>query len=661
MRGILTSAATSVLVVACLAIAGSASAASTDPVGRELKPTGRISLASQTPWVDGGGVFSMRIDITDVHRPDGLELRVSLHEAVTSRSQFAQTLDGSLLGDVVWRGPERTVAGIELDSGDAIPVTIELREPGATFEPGLAQLVGPGVHPLRVELRDLGTGEVVDAFTTHLVRSRDDDATALAVAWVQPLGAPPALTPDGSVELDDTARESLALTTRALVARPNPVTLVPTPETLDALAVADPEVLARLREAGGATQVVGGPYVDVDAGALLAAGLDDELGAQLERGRQALASTLGVTVDASTVVADIHDLASITVATTERLVAPEEAFAPLDQSLTLTSPFMVPTAEGVVEAVAVDPGLSEHFDADDPVLGAHQLLADLAVLAYDSPGRARGVVVRPPEGWVPSPEFLAPALDALASGPVVRPVTLDRFFDEVPRATAGGSDLARPLLVDRAPPPELPANEIRSLRQELASLSAMEEGDGHGLADIERLVLVASAEGLSHDQRRSYLDGARGSIDDRLGGVDILSSGSFRLTSRQAAIPVTLVNDLDAAMRVSLVLESDKLDFVEADNGATGTAAIPLVLQPGNTPVMVPVEARTSGEFPLLITVRSPDGRLDVAQARLTVRSTFLSGVGIGLSVGAGVFLCVWWARHGRTARRARRLVTSPG
>lgn len=661
MRRVITSAATSLLVVACLAIAGSASAASTDPVGPELKPTGRISLASQTPWVDGGGVFSMRIDITNVHRPDGLELRVSLHEAVTSRSQFAQTLDGSLLGDVVWRGPERTVAGIELDSGGAIPVTIELREPGATFEPGLAQLVGPGVHPLRVELRDLGTGEVVDAFTTHLVRSRDDDATALAVAWVQPLGAPPALTPDGSVELDDTARASLALTTRALVARPIPMTLVPTPETLDALAVADPEVLAGLREAGGAAQVVGGPYVDVDAGALLAAGLDDELGAQLERGRQALASILGVTVDASTVVADIHDLAPATVATTERLVAPEEAFAPLDQSLTLTSPFMVPTAEGVVEAVAVDPGLSEHFNADDPVLGAHQLLADLAVLAYDSPGRARGVVVRPPEGWVPSPEFLAPALDALASGPVVRPVTLDRFFDEVPRATAGGSDLARPLLVDRAPPPELPANEIRSLRQDLASLSAMEEGDGHGLADIERLVLVASAEGLSHDQRRSYLHGARGSIDDRLGGVDILSSGSFRLTSRQAAIPVTLVNDLDAAMRVSLVLESDKLDFVEADNGATGTAAIPLVLQPGNTPVMVPVEARTSGEFPLLITVRSPDGRLDVAQARLTVRSTFLSGVGLGMSVGAGVFLCVWWARHGRTARRARRLVTSPG
>jgi hypothetical protein len=114
-------------------------------------------------------------------------------------------------------------------------------------------------------------------------------------------------------------------------------------------------------------------------------------------------------------------------------------------------------------------------------------------------------------------------------------------------------------------------------------------------------------------------------------------------------------------MQVELVLESDKLDFVDGEPGTTGTAAIPLVLHPGNTPLVVPVEARTSGEFPLLITLRSPDGRLEVAHARLTVRSTFLSGIGLGLSVGAGLFLCLWWARHWRTARRARRLVAPEG
>lgn len=143
--------------------------------------------------------------------------------------------------------------------------------------------------------------------------------------------------------------------------------------------------------------------------------------------------------------------------------------------------------------------------------------------------------------------------------------------------------------------------------------------------------------------------------------MTILSEGSFRLTSREATIPLTLVNNVDAEMRVSLLLQSEKLDFVGPDGSTTGAAAMPLTLAPGNNPVVVPVEARTSGEFPLLISVRSPDGALSLATARLTVRSTFLSGMGVALSAGAGLFLAVWWASHWRSARRDRRLVPSPG
>jgi hypothetical protein len=36
------------------------------------------------------------------------------------------------------------------------------------------------------------------------------------------------------------------------------------------------------------------------------------------------------------------------------------------------------------------------------------------------------------------------------------------------------------------------------------------------------------------------------------------------------------------------------------------------------------------------------------------VRSTNVSGVGIGLSVGAGVFLLAWWYRHILLRRRMR-------
>ena len=662
MRAVAAALAGVVLVlVSPPAVAPAAALEAQESYGAVLAPAGRISLASQTPWVVPGGTFSLRVHVADVRQTEAIALSVTIHKAVSSRSQFRRTLDGQRLGDVLWRRGDLALSGVELDSRGAIPLTVDLRGADEAFDRERPDLGGAGVYPVRVELQDASSGVAIDGFTTHLVRTRDDDAPALAVAWLQPFGAPPALRPDGSVELGG-ATEELAGVAEVLGANRAPLSLVPTPETLDALGATRPELLDQLRSSLDGRQVVTGPYVDVDAVALADAALGDEIAAQRQRGAQAVASALDVAPGGPTLVADGDDVAPEVLSGLDRLVAPEEALTPLDRPLTLANPFMVRTTGGeLVRAASVDSGLAEHFTSGgDPVLAAHQLLADLAVVAYDSPGLVRGVVVRPPPGSSPSPELLATALGALGTGPVVRPVTLDQLFDEVPAATAGGRALVRSLRPPDRPSAALPATEVRRVREELASLAAMAEG-GSSMAALESLVLVAGAEGLTGDERRAYLEGARRGIGERLQRIGIVSRGSFRLTSRQATIPLTLVNDLGTTMRVSLLLESDKLDFVDAERATSGTAAIPLVLRPGNTPLAVPVEARTSGDFPLLITLRSPDGNLEVAHARLTVRSTFLSGVGVALSAGAALFLFAWWARHWRTTRRDRRLVAPPG
>jgi len=41
------------------------------------------------------------------------------------------------------------------------------------------------------------------------------------------------------------------------------------------------------------------------------------------------------------------------------------------------------------------------------------------------------------------------------------------------------------------------------------------------------------------------------------------------------------------------------------------------------------------------------------------VRSTAVSGVGLVLSIGAGLFLVVWWARHWHRTRRSARLIAA--
>jgi hypothetical protein len=58
--------------------------------------------------------------------------------------------------------------------------------------------------------------------------------------------------------------------------------------------------------------------------------------------------------------------------------------------------------------------------------------------------------------------------------------------------------------------------------------------------------------------------------------------------------------------------------------------------------------------------VTSPDGSIVLDRSTFDVRSTAISGVGIFLSIGAGLFLAIWWARHWRDTRRSRRLVPAP-
>ena len=104
------------------------------------------------------------------------------------------------------------------------------------------------------------------------------------------------------------------------------------------------------------------------------------------------------------------------------------------------------------------------------------------------------------------------------------------------------------------------------------------------------------------------------------------------------------------APKVIVTVQSDKLEFPD---GSTR----PLELTRRNTTERFSVVARTSGAFPLRITLVSPDGNLTIGRARLTVRSTAASRVSLAVSVGAALFLAIWWGRHVVRGRRAKRLV----
>ncbi len=649
------SLAVAVLGLAALVLAGAAgagpaaNAATAAATGGATQAGGRLDFVGQTPWVGANGLFGLRLKVTRPSGPSNLEVAVTVYPAVAFRSEFQETLAGRIFGDPVL--PEKV-----------FPLGSITAEPNGDYVMTTPATLGgrDGVHPVRVELRDRDDLEVVDDLVTHLVYlAGEHPGPKLGVSIVVPVHAPPALQPDGTrARPSDAQLAGLSLAIDS--ARALPVSFVPTPETVAALVASnDPRagaVLTSLRQADDRF-VVGGPYVPVSLPVLTGTGLDGEVARQLNRGTTTLTEVLrGEPAGHLWVAEEPLDAASVDVLAARgvgRVVATEAGLTPIpDQLITLTGPFQLEGERSSVDGAAADSGLSAHFDGGgNPALQAAHLLADLAVLYLDLPGEVRGVVALAPRTWQPDRVFLDTVVAGLAAHPAVEAIGLDALFTNVPPATDLGEPLVRRPAVDPGGSLTGVVEGIRAARARLDSLGSVLGPTNAVSGDLdERLLVAQSADFRTARQRNPYLAGVRDAVDDQIGGIVMPQDRSITLTARRGEIPVTFQNHTGHPVRVTVRMESDKLDFPRGET-------LELDLTRLNTTHRFPVVARTTGAFPIRITLESPDGRLVVGRARLTVRSTAASGVGLAISVGAALFLALWWGRHAQRGRRARRLM----
>lgn len=653
-----------VLAVALLA-ATLASAATAQPQPQPPGPA--LRLASQTSWVGPGGEFVLRLVVLgDVDLAD-TELAVSVFRAVTSRSEFALTLEDRIRGSAITVTPATPLAQLPPDAGGARQVHIPVQDPGGPADDTRLRLREPGVYPVRAELRSTGGGPVLGRLVTHLVYATPppDGGQELRFGLVVPFHAPPALGPDGVRELPAQDTDRLVGLAAAVDAHPEvPLTLKPTPETLQALASSSVDAarsaVATLARATTGRQVVSATYVPVPPTAF--ASLRSEAAAQLERGSQVLDELLDADPDPDLAVVDEHideaALQQLRDQQVDHLVIPDPLLTPVDLDLTLAQPFELDNREvRRPVALAADDGLAAHFDrGSDPALAAHHLLADLAVLYFDRPGRPRGVVALPPRSWSGNRAFLDVVLAGVAASPIVSGATVDAIFDDVPPITTGRrNDVLRrspappPPTVDRA---ALPTDRIQASRRRIRSFAAMLDTDNPRDDTLEEVLLAGQSADLTPRRRAAYLDGVESLIAKELSFVRVPQDRSITLTARRGEIPITVLNEAEYPVRLVVGIDSDKLAFPEGS-----TRAVELARR--NTTEQFVVEARTSGAFPLRVRLTSPDGGLVVGETRFTVRSTAISGVGLVLSAGALLVLLAWWARHLARGRRNRRLVAA--
>ncbi|MFP5375225.1 MAG: hypothetical protein ACLGIO_00390 [Acidimicrobiia bacterium] len=667
---------------------------------------GRVRLVRQTSWLSPGDTLSLALRTADIADPAALELAVSVHPAVRTRAELARTIAGEGLTSPL--GP-RSSAAVPLPEVPAavdgtLSVQVPTQGPEPSSDPARVRLRGPGIYPVNVELRELGGGDTVDRFTTHLLAVEEArDGSRLGTTVVLPLSAPPSTGLEGVTTGPPAGASAMADTAAGLTAAPRiPLTIAPTPEVRETLTGSNPTTAAALRSALSSRDVLGRPYVPVDVAALGAAA-GPLLSRQLATGREVTTAVLGREPIRGIWLADEPldgaALGQVVAAGASRLLLSQTALGRTGAAVPAPlQPVTLPTPSGSeATALVADATLAARLDgrgaAIDQPLVAHHLLADLAAVATlppDQGGIAPGdlgrrvVTVVAGRGFTPSSGFLAELLGGLASSPVLQALDLAAAFAAPPeppappprstttsRSRRGTTTTTAAPRAGRTLAP-LPADvatraigdvagealwQVSTHEQVLADPAPIDDGEpaqvgGGGRdpapADLERRLLVATSADLPVDQRRARLKALAARAEADLAKVEVPADRTLRLTARTGQLPVGISNDTGRTARVLLQLESEKLDFPAGNS-------VPVVLDRRTNTQPISVRVRASGSFPVKVRLLTPDGGRVLQETEYIVRADTVPGVAIAVGGTAAVFLGIWWAKTLLPERRHLR------
>jgi len=638
------------------------------------QPVG-LTLVRQTSWVGLDDTFTMRLHIDEpaVTANPHSEIAVRIHQSATSRSGFDDAIANEDLGGTLYVPDQIPLSTLPRTASDDVDVSFGM--PGSGVRPSI-RINRPGVYPVEVQL--VNTGMATRPFVTWLVVVNTDAVPPidkpLSVAFVLAAVADPMVLPDGSDDPRVVKEMSGGGRLDKVAAVVNSTShfrysLVFGPETAQAwrrlsarnsrAALGFKRVRASALRPATDVEVLPTTYVPIDQASVIAAGLGQYLSGQYVAASAALRTALGrkpsptpaksafidpaPTSDA--VVNELRQLLNVSIGVRD------QALVPVIHPFSPAQAFVLETTGGESPAIATAPFIEDLFKGSDPsALRAQRVVAALAEVAYETPAIARGILLAPPEDWVPDVAMMQTVIRALSTLPLVQPVTLDGLFASVSTELSDGSEVQRRLSpATPAPTPVDPA-EYQATANEVAAYSNVVGAADPVVVKARAALLTSLSTNISSERAHAALAKINDEIHAFTSSVTA-DEKRITLTSRRADVPLTFENNLQPERRVKVRvhLDSSKLSFPEgADQEVT--------LKPGSNTIRFSVEARASGTFPMTITVTSPDGRLAFGEpVQVSVRSAVFGGWAVGLTIAALVFLGGWWANHFRRTRRLRR------
>lgn len=319
----------------------------------------------------------------------------------------------------------------------------------------------------------------------------------------------------------------------------------------------------------------------------------------------------------------------------------------------------VPTAAGPT-LVLPDPNTQLLFDRTDlladPVRAAQVVLGQLAFIWKQEPVPVdpyrRGVAVAPPSTLPPA--MWAPLLDRLAGAPFLLPVTLSHLVDKVnPDNPNGVGPLQSPSV---ARFPDSYAAQIASLAGDVSIVNSMlGEANPEPATDLRRRLFTATEPTYLFDSAagQPWLTSVDGVVTAAFAAVTPQVSGeTFTFTSREGTIPMQMGDPGDQTFHVTVELHSQDFTFPD------GNQKVVAVDHPGQV-VSFSVIANASGQNPLYVSVRDPNGRLvpvsptgTVDPIVVAVRTTAVNSIALLVTVLAALGLVALYARRWFRRRR---------
>lgn len=643
-------------------------------------------VLSQSPWIEGRGVFEMRLGVPT---GSGDRLQVTVFDRLITRTAFDEAANGKV--GAYFYQQVVDVSALPVDASGGVDLALPVNAPVQGSVLPTLYLGETGVFPVQVQLFS-ASSVPLDAPQSLFLEYASSPGSGfsgyqpLAVALVVPFADTPAKgalpgAPPSTAEAQRLNEVSAVLDGQ----HPVPVGLLADPRTLGGLARGaaagsklDASTLSDLAAAvrKGSLTILASTYDPSAIADLGAAGLGSELGAQMSAATAVFQSTVGVAPSRATWVlagsVGTSALDALTQQGARTVILPEASLSPLpvvDTQTTFGRPTLLSYGNRDFTVFGADAGLSAVFASHGPaVTKADRIVAELAMIETEEPGLRRGVALLPQAGWSASPQLLKTLIAGLAGNPLIDPVSASALFSHVPTAPVS-------LELSSRNQPEGPALQalaasapgILAVRQKLTGVTSLLGGSSPALAGLSDDLLTSESVSLTPEARSEILQSLNGQLAKASGRFALPPATAITLTSSRGQIPITVLVSGSVKASVEVKLISQRLLF-PVFKPAGGVCRVPtpteevcvFALTKQNTTVNVPVEARSSGVFPLEVDLYTPDGSLLLARDHDTVRSTAVSAVAVILAVLAVLSLVVWWGRDLRRGRRRRGLVPSP-